>query len=241
MNRVMSTIAAVVSMLAMTLGVPAWVAATLIVDQQNVIDTSGSNWTYSEPARMVQNVYNEFAQTFTVGVAGILFRVDVETYHSSATSGIGVFSLGGTTGAGVPDPSVGFSNWSVSDVNSSSTPGSFVSHDLGANAFAVLPGQVYAITFSIYNLGSGISTSGRRWVSGTSDTYAGGESFYQYVDGSGSGVPFNGVSGFQALSGDFGFRTWVDVSAAVPEPSTMILLGSGLVGLAGFARRKIKK
>jgi len=43
------------------------------------------------------------------------------------------------------------------------------------------------------------------------------------------------------LSGGFDQRGSNGGGVPVPEPATMLLLGSGLIGLAGFARRKFKK
>jgi len=56
------------------------------------------------------------------------------------------------------------------------------------------------------------------------------------------------ISGTSLLSGDEIAFHWgqtcqndvIEGSAPVPEPATMLLLGVGLIGLAGFGRKKIK-
>lgn len=43
------------------------------------------------------------------------------------------------------------------------------------------------------------------------------------------------------LSGQTGNTGLVDASSPVPEPTTMVFFGAGLIGLVGFGRKKFKK
>ena len=61
-------------------------------------------------------------------------------------------------------------------------------------------------------------------------------------------VTFNGVAKSVDFGGTAWYIVWDDIGfgsgssgSSIPEPSTMLLLGSGLIGLAGYGRRKFFK
>jgi hypothetical protein len=85
-------------------------------------------------------------------------------------------------------------------------------------------------------------------VLGSITNSATGFEFYGLADSTGNnviaGISFfitgNEPAGFQIDNVTFGAAGAI-VGGEIPEPATMILLGSGLVGLAGYARKRMKK
>ena len=84
---------------------------------------------------------------------------------------------------------------------------------------------IFALTNYAYGLGSG--SHHHRNSGGNGATF---QAFNDSGSNEGNGATFQ----------DFN-NTDDSVPAPVPEPSTMLLLGSGLIGLGAYIRRKFKK
>lgn len=167
---------------------------------------------------------NVLANTMTFG--GDYYGSYVET-HSYSEDGINF------TGSGNTFP---FDGWILGDWEGTAnlhTHGGAGTFDMGGAAFNLL--------------GFDLNTNEAQWsvVSSSGASYTlpweswGGSS--TYIDLS-SLAGFSGITAFSLVGGDWclGVDNIALAQSAVPEPGTIVLLGTGLLGLVGFARRRNK-
>ncbi|MBU0986242.1 MAG: DVUA0089 family protein [Proteobacteria bacterium] len=161
--------------------------------------------------------------TFTVGQAGVTGFFDIDYGRNAGISYDASMALFDS----------GYNTLAVND-DALLDPGSVHSYDsfIGVYTFAN-PGTYYLAVSNYANF---------PLVYGTS------VGFMIRPDESWDGIYYAGDSGATAMdissgyysSGDYVLHLSLSDTAPVPEPATMLLLGTGLIGIAGF-RRKFKK
>ena len=169
----------------------------------------------------------DWSQTFDVGTTGTLTDIEVKIFKgSTSVTGALLFDVRKTS-SGTPTESdtgsdILFSaSIAAGDIG---TTASFFNIDLGSGAFSVASGDVLAIV-----LRSADSTLGAyQWKGTNTDGYSDGGAYTRLGTGT---WHTNTIK-------DFAFRTFVD---PVPEPSTIVLLGAGLLVVALRARRSRRK
>ncbi|NQU26489.1 MAG: PEP-CTERM sorting domain-containing protein [Candidatus Nealsonbacteria bacterium] len=201
-----------------------WLSAVLVhaeqievLDQEFVEDQSahpGHRSIYGIPET------HEVAQTFTVGIEGILSRVELLLHPRSATA---VVSLRDTSGS-LPG---GLLASVTRTVSTGSETDVWESFDFGSSEVHVKAGDVLAVCLTVES-GHNVEWCASLWDNPAS-LYDGGRWFNR-----------GDLTGWEWQSryprNDMEFRTFV----LIPEPSTLILLTMGAVGLLAYAWRRRK-
>jgi hypothetical protein len=161
------------------------------------------------------------AQTFTAGVNGWLTAVNISTWENSQTNALFTLTISNVNPDGSPGSTV-LASTTVPETNS------FATSIVFPTAFAQVAGTQYAIVLEV-----GAGFNNWEMAACCNDSYLGGSGWYK-IDGGGWNGP-----GFIPLTtiDDFAFQTRVTADAPVPEPATMLLLGSGFTGILLRRRR----
>lgn len=139
----------------------------------------------------------------------------------------------------------------VASMNSDTDTGQWVTVTLSSDNGGQ-PGTVLATSPQFTNLGVlGISSALLSWMPATAPALTGGASYWITLDGpfSNGDVTWNDNDTFQSGYSIFNGTSWVATSNTMgalqiqgsPEPGTLVLLGSALIGLGVFARRRSGK
>ena len=194
--------------------------ADLILDQSHVPNPNEQSFA------IVQNA--DHAQTFTVGIAGKLARVDIEVERRESTTDPLLFDIRRIAGGVPTDPNSGSSVLAQVALDASQIPDdrfAFVSVDVAAFDISVNVADTLAIVLRTDSTNFlAYSWHGTR---GNGTEYSRGARFQRTP-----GAPNWSVG---TLVTDVGFRTFV---TAVPEPSALVMFASS--GLILFRRRSRK-
>jgi len=154
-----------------------------------------------------------FGQTFTAGLTGVLTRVHFvgDTFPNSSFSMM-VYTVNG----GVPDSLLG--GTTISGLGSMNFD--FTTDIVFPTTISVIAGQQYAIV--IQPLSGFVG-----WNGSIPDIYAGGTAVF-----------FGSGQWSTRSDQELYFQTYVTTNAPVPEPGTLLLIGTGLAGICLKRRRR---
>jgi len=176
--------------------------------------------------------FDDDAQTFTVGMAGQLERVDVLIQRGQPSADLLVDIRPVTAGFPMQDDASAIAAATVpfALVPDTSYP-QWVSVDLSAFAPNVTVGEQLALVLRTRSTFP--NDQEYEWRGDTGDPYAGGSAYFRSsVDGLWVQTCGFGDCSLPGEQVDWGFKTFVNPSSSqIPEPSTIVLLGLGLVSM----------